>query len=104
MPVPVLGTKKARGMRLALTIGARRNYTDTEATGNGPLPLANRKSKYAMFMAYGKWKMKILRTAHCPRGPWPVPAGPIFPNRGVRRGAQRLGGGVTLRSKTANPQ
>jgi hypothetical protein len=31
-------------------------------------------------------------------------AGPISPNRGVRRGAQRLGGGVTLRSKTANPQ
>jgi hypothetical protein len=32
------------------------------------------------------------------------PAGPISPNRGVRRGPQRLGGGVTLRSKTANPQ
>jgi hypothetical protein len=31
-------------------------------------------------------------------------AGPISPNRGVRRGAQRLGGSVTLRSKTANPQ
>jgi hypothetical protein len=31
-------------------------------------------------------------------------AGPISPNRGVRRGGQRLGGSVTLRSKTANPQ
>ena len=31
-------------------------------------------------------------------------SGPISPNRGVRRGPQRLGGSVTLRSKTANPQ
>ena len=30
--------------------------------------------------------------------------GPISPNRGVRRGGQRLGGSVALRSKTANPQ
>jgi hypothetical protein len=29
---------------------------------------------------------------------------PQIGDRGVRRGAQRLGGSVTLRSKTANPQ
>jgi hypothetical protein len=34
----------------------------------------------------------------------PPNPGPISPNRGVRRGPQRLGGSVTLRSKTANPQ
>jgi hypothetical protein len=33
-----------------------------------------------------------------------LPPGPISPNRGVRRGPQRLGWSVTLRSKTANPQ
>jgi hypothetical protein len=33
-----------------------------------------------------------------------IAAGPISPKRGVRRGPQRLGGSVTLRSKTANPQ
>jgi hypothetical protein len=36
--------------------------------------------------------------------PLPLPAGSISPNRSVRRVLQRLGGSVTLRSKTANPQ
>jgi hypothetical protein len=45
-------------------------------------------------------KHAACKHAHAPS----PPPGPISPNRGVRRGPQRLGGGVTLRSKTANPQ
>jgi hypothetical protein len=57
-------------------------------------------------------QLRACYTTHIPaRSPPCVAAagcsqfsGPISPNRGVRRGPQRLGGSVTLRSKTANPQ
>jgi hypothetical protein len=53
----------------------------------------------------GTWCRSLLRLSRAvaavrmSRAPGPIPR-----NRGVRRGPQRLGGSVTLRSKTANPQ